>query len=98
MLSRAEHYSGYRSYSYLRAGVDYQDFELCAELGRVPPYQGIELKTDERERVERLLTDNIVISLHEHPSVMPEDVTELVDVIRTGRERTGFEGTFGPPP
>ena len=23
---------------------------------------------------------------------MPEDVAELVDVIRTGRERTGFEG------
>jgi membrane dipeptidase len=92
MLSPAKRYSGYRSYSYLRAGVDYQDFELCAELGRVPAYEGTDLGAKERERVERLLTDNIVISLHEHPSVMPEDLTELVDVIRTGRERTGFEG------
>jgi membrane dipeptidase len=92
MLSPAERYTGYRSYSYLRPGVDYQDFELCAELARVPAYQGIHLGADEQKRVERLLTDNIVISLHEHPSVMPEDVTELVDIIRTGRERTGFEG------
>jgi membrane dipeptidase len=92
MLSPAERYTGYRSYSYLRPGVDYQDFELCAELARVPAYQGIDLGADEQKRVERLLTDNIVISLHEHPSVMPEDVTDLVDIIRTGRERTGFEG------
>jgi membrane dipeptidase len=92
MLSPAERYSGYRSYSYLRAGTDYQDFELCAELGRVPAYRGIELSAADRERVERLLTDNIVISLHEHPTVMPEDITELVDIIRTGRERTGFAG------
>jgi membrane dipeptidase len=92
MLSPAERYSGYRSYSYLRAGTDYQDFELCAELGRVPAYRGIDLSAADRERVERLLTENIVISLHEHPTVMPEDITELVDIIRTGRERTGFAG------
>ena len=92
MLPPAKRYSGYRSYRYLRAGVDYRDFELCAELGRVPAYQGIHLGAEERARVERLLTENIVISLHEHPTVMPQDVTELVDLIRTGRERTGFEG------
>jgi membrane dipeptidase len=92
MLPPAERYSGYRSYRYLRSGVDYQDFELCAEIGRVPAYEGIDLGDGDRKRVERLLADNIVISLHEHPTVMPEDVTELVDLIRTGRERTGFEG------
>jgi membrane dipeptidase len=92
MLPPAERYQGYRSYSYLRAGVDYQDFALAAEVGRVPAYQGLTLSEEQRERTERLLRDSIVISLHEHPSVMPEDVNELVDVIRTGRERTGFEG------
>lgn len=92
MLPAAERYSGYRSYSYLRAGADYQDFELCAEIGRVPGYQGLHLSDEQRARAEALLRDSMVISLHEHPSVMPEDVTQLVDVIRTGRERTGFEG------
>jgi membrane dipeptidase len=92
MLPAAQRYSGYRSYQYLEAGADYQDFKLCKEIGRVPEYAGLELSEAQRERVTRLLTDSIVISLHEHPSVMPEDVGELVDVIRTGRERTGFEG------
>jgi membrane dipeptidase len=92
MLPIAARHTGYRSYEYLRAGVDYQDFELCAEIGRVPAYQGNHLSADQRERVEQLLCESLVISLHDHPSVMPEDVTELVDIIRTGRERTGFEG------
>lgn len=92
MLPIAERHQGYRSYSYLRAGIDYQDFTLCAEIDRVPPYQSASLSDEQQARVDRLLTDSLVISLHDHPSVMPEDVTELVDVIRTGRERTGFEG------
>jgi membrane dipeptidase len=92
MLPIAARHTGYRSYGYLRAGVDYQDFELCAEIGRVPAYQGNHLSAEQRERVERLLSESLVISLHDHPSVMPDDVTELVDIIRTGRERTGFEG------
>ena len=92
MLPAAERYSGYRSYSYLRAGADYQDFEFCAEIGRVPGYGGLHLSDEQKARAEGLLRDSMVISLHEHPSVMPEDVTQLVDVIRTGRERTGFEG------
>jgi membrane dipeptidase len=92
MLPAAERYAGYRSYQYLEVGTDYQDFRLCKEIGRVPAYAGLTLTDAQRERVARLLTDSIVISLHEHPSVMPEDVGELVDVIRTGRERTGFEG------
>ena len=92
MLPAAERYTGYRSYQYLEPGADYQDFKLCQEIGRVPAYAGLTLSDAQRERVTRLLADSIVISLHEHPSVMPEDVGELVDVIRTGRERTGFEG------
>jgi membrane dipeptidase len=92
MLPAAERHHGYRSYSYLRAGVDFEDFVLCAEIDRVPPYRGTELTVEQQERTDRLLTDSVVISLHDHPSVMPQDITELVDVIRSGRERTGFEG------
>lgn len=92
MLSPAKRYRGYKSYSYLEAGRDYQDFELVAELDRVPPYQGLELSTTEEERVTRLLTDSIVISLHEHPSVMPKDVGLMFELERSGRERTGYEG------
>jgi membrane dipeptidase len=92
MLPTAARHLGYRSYGYLRPGVDYEDFVLCAELNRVPAYRGTTLTGEQQERVDRLLADSMVISLHDHPSVMPEDITELVDVIRSGRERTGFEG------
>lgn len=92
MLPAAERHRGYRSYSYLRAGTDYADFKLCAEIDRVPAYRGNTLTADQHRRADRLLRNSIVVSLHDHPSVMPEDIHELVDVIRTGRERTGFEG------
>jgi membrane dipeptidase len=92
VLAPAPRYDGYRSYSYLEAGRDYEDFELCAELGRVPPYDGLSLSDEQRQRVERLLSEGIVISLHEHPTVMPERVADLLPLTRTGRERTGFEG------
>ena len=93
MLEPAASYAGYRSYSYLEAGVDYPDIKLAPEIGRVPAYQGLDLSGDERARTEQLLRQNIVISLHDHPSVFPDDVhTDLREYIRTGREATGFEG------
>ncbi len=92
MLAPAKRYDGYRSYSYLEEGRDYEAFKLCAELGRVPAYAGLSLSDEQQQRVERLLSGGIVISLHEHPTVMPERVPELLPLTRTGRERTGFEG------
>ena len=68
-------YTGYRSYSYLEPGTDYKEFKLAAEIGRVPEYAGLALSADQAERARRLLDDNIVISLHDHPSVFPDDVT-----------------------
>ncbi|MGH3388467.1 MAG: dipeptidase [Actinomadura sp.] len=92
MLEPAARYTGYSSYSYLEAGTDYREFRLSPELGRVPAYAGIELPGEARERVERLLTENIVISLHDHPTVFPEDMSETIDYNRTARQHTGYEG------
>jgi membrane dipeptidase len=92
VLPPAKAYDGYRSYSYLEEGKDYPAFELVPELDRVPPYDGLELSDEQTQRVERLLTDGVVISLHEHPTVMPADVAEMIPLTRSGRERTGFAG------
>jgi membrane dipeptidase len=92
MLPAAERYKGYRSYSYLEAGKDYQEFKLAPEMGRVPLYEGLTLSDAQKERVAQLLTDNIVISLHEHPTILPADLRELIDYERSGREHTGYEG------
>ena len=93
MLEPAKRYTGYTAYSYLEEGVDFPARTWAKQVGRVPPYQGLELSAAQEERTRRLLTDEIVISLHNHPQVFPEDLKgELREHIRTGREPTGYEG------
>lgn len=84
-------HADYESYSYLTAGVDYPVFELDAEIGRVSPYE-LELSEDQTEHARRLIADNVVISLHEHPTLFPRDMRQVRDYIRTGRQHTGFRG------
>jgi membrane dipeptidase len=83
-------YTGYTSYQYLEE-ADYQQFELAPELDRVAPYD-LALTAEQEERTVRLIRENIVISLHDHPQVFPADMTQVRDYIRTGRERTGYLG------
>jgi membrane dipeptidase len=83
--------SEYRSYGYLTPGTDLPVFELAPEFGRVPPYSG-ELTAAEAERGARLLRDNIVISLHDHPVRFPSDMRSTPEYNRTGRQHTAFAG------
>ena len=93
MLEPAKRYTGYTAYSYLEEGVDFPARTWAKQVGRVPPYQGLELSAAQEERTHRRLTDEIVISLHDHPQVFPEDLKgELREHIRAGREPTGYEG------
>ena len=92
MLEPATRYTGYRSYSYLEAGSDYREFKLAPELGRVPLYEGSALTGDQVDRVRGLLAENVVVSLHDHPSVFPDDIRETVEYNRTARHHTGYEG------
>src|SRR6266536_4071744 len=84
-------YTGYKSFGYLEPGRDYKEFKLSPETGRVPPYR-LGLSAAQQERASRLLVGSIAISLHDHPTVCPEDMTQALDVARTGRQRTGYEG------
>ena len=67
-------YSGYKSYDYLEKDVDYKVFKLAKEVNRVEPYL-ITLTTSEEERVKRIAAENPVISLNDHPEVLPEDLS-----------------------
>ncbi|WP_328345384.1 dipeptidase [Micromonospora sp. NBC_00421] len=87
----APRYRGHKSYGYLEPHSDYRVFDLAAEVGRVPEHD-LGLTEAQRQRVTRLLTEQIAISLHEHPVVLPEDVRELRAYNRTARQRTGYEG------
>lgn len=91
MLRQTHDYNGYQAYSYLEAGKDYEHFELAAQLDRVPAYD-LGLDEQQQERVDRLLDEEIVISLHEHAIVLPEDGDKIRRYNRSGRQRTGYQG------
>lgn len=85
-------YHGYKSYQYLTPGRDYKEYELCAEVDRVPSAP-VAVSESEARRVDELLARGPIISLHDHPSVMPLRIeSELFDYRRHGRDFTGFEG------
>ena len=67
-------YSGYKSFQYLEAGFDYKAYELCKELNRVK-YHEVPLSKTEEERFQGIIENNIVISLHDHPTISPVDMS-----------------------
>jgi membrane dipeptidase len=81
----------YTSYSYLPAGQDFTNIELAPEFGRVPAYRG-DLKPEDKARAEKLMRDNITISLHDHPVRFPNDMRQTPEYNRTGRQHTAFAG------
>lgn len=84
-------YKGYKAYQYLEKDIDYKGFELAKEIDRVEPYL-IPLSPEDEKRVENIIKNNIVISLHDHPIITPDNINELMDYEREGRECTAYEG------
>jgi len=82
-------YSGYRSFDYLKG--DFKQFKLAKEINRVKS-SVVELSKSEEERVDVIFKNNVAISLHDHPSVFPEDIELVHEYIRYGREVMGYEG------
>ena len=84
-------YLGYKSYDYLEKDLDYESFGLAKEVDRVEPYL-VSLSAFEEERVMRIVDENPVISLHDHPQVYTEPITLMPEYNRQGRRVTAFEG------
>src|SRR5262249_180603 len=90
-MPNTKKYNGYRSFPYLQEGVDYQPFKLAREVQRVTSSR-VEVTPDQEERARRMMSDNLVISLHDHAFVVPEDPNEIWEYRRAGRDWTGYEG------
>jgi len=88
---KPKRYSGYKSYQYLERGVDYEFFKLAKQIGRVKS-KVIKLSKSEEERVEEILEKYIVISLHDHIEVLPENSSDFKEYFRRGRMWIGYEG------
>ena len=89
-MGKKKNYDGYKAYDYLEAGFDYKAFELCAGRNRVPPYY-VPLSKAEEERFEGLIEKSVVISLHEHPVLYPEDMGESMPMKTLGRDFAAYE-------
>lgn len=83
-------YDGYKSFQYLEAGVDYKEYKLSKENDRVEPYV-YPVSADEEEKVQSILEEEHIVSMHEHTFVMPDDLNEFYEFRRQGRDWTGFE-------
>ncbi len=84
-------YDGYTSFQYLEPGVDYREFELAKQIGRVPSRR-VEVSDAQEQRVQRLLEETLVVSLHDHVHVAPADLSLVHEYRQQGREWTGYEG------
>jgi len=88
-------YRGYRSYQYLDSRKDYREFKLWQ--GRDEWKYEIPLSKSEEEKVLEIARESLVISLHDHPIVLPDDISELFEYIREGRVFTGYEELSNSP-
>jgi len=85
-------YKGYRSFEYLEAPADFRAFDLAPEIDRVKSRK-VQVSDEQEQRVQRLLDENLAISVHDHCFVVPKDLTrEFGEYRRQGRDWTGYEG------
>jgi membrane dipeptidase len=89
-MGRNKKYDGYKAYQYLKAGFDYKEFKLCPEFNRVPPYF-LPLSKSEEERFEDIVRKNVLISLHDHPVLFPEDISQTIELDHMGRSFLAYE-------
>jgi len=89
-LGGYKRYSGYRAYRYLEPGIDYKQFKLRSWRKEEWAY-AVPLSRAEEERTAEIIAGNIVIDLHEHPCLYPEDIREAADLSREGREFMAYE-------
>jgi membrane dipeptidase len=90
-MSLTKHGTEYRSFSYLDDQRDYRSFDLARELDRVPS-NVVPLNDQEEKRARRILSDNVLVSLHEHIGVFPADIRQSPEYTHEGRMATAFEG------
>jgi membrane dipeptidase len=95
-MGRKKKYQGYNAYQYLTPGVDYKFFKLREAIKNDWAYT-IPLSKVEEERVEEILEKNVVIDLHEHPTLMVEDANQSVEMWKEGREFMAYEALSHSP-
>lgn len=89
-MGKNKKYSGYTSFRYLEPGLDYREFEVVEKVERIKPYI-IPLSNHEEERVQKIIEENICISLHEHPTMHVKDPNKRILHAKEGRDFTAYK-------
>ena len=85
-MGRNTEYTGYESFDYLEAGVDYEPYDLVESLsGDYAEQYQVSLDAEQEERANRLSDEHTIVSLHEHPSKYPRDMSERAGLAKQGR-------------
>lgn len=84
-------YDGYRSFQYLEPGIDYKVFKIAKEINRVEPFV-VPVTPEQEKQVQEILDNEVVMSVHDHIKVMPEDPSQVLEYNHCGRNWTGYEG------
>ncbi len=80
---RKKAHTGYKSFQYLEPGVDYREFKLAKEIDRVPPYV-YPVTPQQEQRVQRILEEHTIVSMHDHSFITPEEVSDIFEYRRWG--------------
>jgi len=89
-MGRNKEYSGYGAYQYLEPGMDYKRFKL--RKATLPDWtEGVPLSKAEEERFDEIMEKSIVIDLHAHPDLGPEDPARSREMRREGRSFLAYE-------
>lgn len=88
---KQKRYAGYRSFQYLEPGTDYRAFPLAKQIGRVTEFR-YPLSDAEEKRVHKIFSDHVAVSLHDHAFVTPENLDDIWEYRRWGRDATAYEG------
>ncbi|MFX0204959.1 MAG: dipeptidase [Candidatus Hodarchaeota archaeon] len=89
-MGKNKKYDGYKAYQYLTPGIDYKEYKFRKAIKEEWAF-AVPLSKSEEERVEEILEKNIVIDLHEHPTLMPVNYQECVEHWSEGREFMAYE-------
>ena len=74
-------------------------FSLASQVGRVPSMT-VPLDARQESRFHRLMEESVMIDLHQHPMVMPEDFTSTgttCEAATTSRDMTRSRKGDSPP-
>lgn len=81
-------FNNYKAYSYLSEN-DFKRFHLFDPASKQWSYI-VPLNDEEEERVSRVAAETVFISLHEHPTLLPENLNDVFDYTEEGRDHCDY--------